>query len=391
MEKYNKHFAILTENFPPCKGGGIAEWALGVATNIGLVGNQVTVYSKWKQKPDLSQHDSLPFSIVEMAAHDWKTWRSLYSFWYTFKILRKNPKTVIVATTWELASPINLLKKFFPKAEWITIAHGLEVTKLKSAREIKKFQSVIELSTVVIAVSQFTRDSIIEKMKNRRHDHIYFVPNGVDLNRFKPSETALEFKRKLGISDSAKIILTLSRVIERKGHDTVIEALPKILAEFPETVYVIGGPWREDFYQKLQNQITKFQLERKVIFTGFINDEDLNDYYTMADVYIMVSRILKSNNDSEGFGITFLEANACLAPVIGSYSGGIPDAIEDGVSGYLVQPDDPDAVAERILKIFRDPDLKKSLGENGRKRIEKGFTWKILTKMILDFYESNRK
>lgn len=381
-----RHFAIFTENFPPCAGGGIAEWAMGVAENIGKTGEKVTVFSRWKTKPDLSLHQGKPYEIEKMAAHDWKTWRWLYSFWYSWKFLKKNPEGIIIATTWELAAPIRFLRKVYPKAQWLTIAHGLEVTKLKKASDIEAFKETIALSTAVIAVSNFTRDAILEKMANKRHDHIYFVPNGVDLNRFKHSENTRDFKRKLGIPETSKVILTLSRVIERKGHDTVIEALPKILNEFPETVYVIGGPWREDFYQKLQLLISKYKLEKQVFFTGFINDEDLNDYYSMADVYIMVSRVLKANNDSEGFGITFLEANACLTPVIGSYSGGIPDAIEDGVNGYLVQPDDKEAVADRILTIFRNPDLKKKLGISGLSRIQTGFTWEILTQRMLDLF-----
>ena len=118
------------------------------------------------------------------------------------------------------------------------------------------------------------------------------------------------------------------------------------------------------------------------MFTGRIEDEKLNDIYNIADVYVMVSKELKAQGDVEGFGITFLEANACGKPVIGSYSGGIPEAVIDGRTGFLVQPGDAAHLTQRILEIFSNPALARNLGDNGRRRVQEELTWEHIAERL---------
>lgn len=105
----------------------------------------------------------------------------------------------------------------------------------------------------------------------------------------------------------------------------------------------------------------------------------------------MISRFLNLNSDSEGFGITFLEANACQTPVIGSNSGGIPDAINNGVSGFIIPPDQPFVLADKILKLFRNPELSVKMGKQGRERIKQNFTWEIITEKLLKYFQKQNK
>jgi phosphatidylinositol alpha-1,6-mannosyltransferase len=106
-------------------------------------------------------------------------------------------------------------------------------------------------------------------------------------------------------------------------------------------------------------------------------------FYNLCDAYIMPSREIASSGDTEGFGITFLEANACEKPVIGGNSGGVVDAIVDGETGLLVDPLDPAAIAEKAILLLTDKALAEKLGIQGRERIEKGFTWRVITEKMM--------
>jgi len=377
-------FAIFTENFPPCAGGGIAEWAYGVGDNLSKLGHYVTIYTRWKRKNvDFNIHHEKLFLLQSMSGHDWHKYRFWYSLYYQWLYLRKNPGGVIIATTWELGYPFVYLKKHFPHAKIIIVNHGSEIYRLKKERKIKSFQRTCECADLVIAVSRFTRKTTISLLQSDNQDHIVFIPNGVDIERFNPVLGSRRILRQLGITENSKIILTLARVIERKGHDTVVRSLKKILKEFPETIYIIAGPCEQSYYRKLQGLIKNLGLEHNVVFIGYVDSKNLSKYYSSSDVYIMMSRTLESQGDCEGFGITFLEANACHCPVIGSDSGGIPDAVEDGVNGYLIPADDENRLADTVIALFRNPDLAKKMGKDGRKRIEERFTWERITGRIL--------
>jgi phosphatidylinositol alpha-1,6-mannosyltransferase len=375
--------AILTENFPPCAGGGIAEWALGVAENLAQMGHVVTVLSKWNKTVDVQVHQHKPFRLRRMAGRDWRRYRYWYGMYYLWSFLRQHPEGVAIATTWELAHSFVRLRKRFPRVRLIVVGHGVEITRVEGGRRLQHFQKTMAAAHLVVAVSRFTREAIVERLAAQKSEHVVFIPNGVDVRRFHRVENSRHVARQLGIPDHGKIILTLARVIERKGHDTVIRCLPELFDEFPETYYVIAGPWKEPHYQKLQNLIAEHRLNRRVIFTGFVSEDMLPLYYSMSDVYVMVSRTIESKGDSEGFGITFLEANACGRPVIGSTAGGIGDAVEDGVSGFLVPPDDVAALREKILLLFRNPGLAQRLGEQGRRRVQQNFTWDRITEQMM--------
>ncbi len=378
------NFAVITEEFPPTYGGGIAEWALGIAENLSKLGYKIDVYSKWKGTVDLSMHSSYLYKIHKMGGHDWHKFRFVYSAYYLFKYLKKNPNGIILSSTWELANSYFYLKKLFPDSKMIFAAHGLEVTKIETANKLKVLERTCNVAEFIIAVSNFTKKEILKRINKTYEDKVKFIPNGVNLNRFNYQINTQEIYQKLEISKNTKIILTLARVIKRKGHDTVIQSLPKILEKFSDTLYIIGGKWEKDYYDELISLIDKLNLKNHVRFTGFIPDKDLNLYYSICNVYVMVSRLANNNTDSEGFGITFLEANACRKPVIGSSSGGIKDAIENGMNGFVIPPDEPNVLADKIIEIFSNPELAVKLGKQGRERIKTQFTWEIITKKILD-------
>jgi len=376
------HYLIIADEFPPCKGGGIAEWALGIATNLAKSGHQVTVLSRWKNPEDRNANKNMPFDVRHMGGRDWNRFRYWYALFHLFKALRTSPEATVIAATWELAAPMPVLQHIFGSCHYVVAAHGLEVTKLEQTGRARQFIRTINNAQLTVAVSRFTQKEIRKRLDHNTANRVIFLPNGVDTNRFRYTENYQHLKQQLSISPGARILLTLARVIERKGHDTVLQAMPDILNRFPDTVYIIAGPGHPPTVSRLKKLVEELGLNDHVRFTSFVDDNDLNAFYSMSDIYIMVSRTIEQAGDSEGFGITFLEANACGCPVIGSYAGGIPDAVEDGVNGFLVQPDDPAAVADRVIRLFDDRSLLEELGKKGLKRVQE-FTWSKIAWSLL--------
>ena len=132
------------------------------------------------------------------------------------------------------------------------------------------------------------------------------------------------------------------------------------------------------------------QCVRNVSFIDYVPEKKIVNLYTESDIFIMVSKLLPSG-DSEGFGITFLEANVCGCPVIGSKSGGIVDAIEHEVSGLLVEENDLDSICNAINRIIKDKSLRENLIFNGEKRVLENYTWSKITNKIINELNRNEK
>ena len=380
------NIAIITGHFPPSKGGGIAEWAFGVARELPRLGHKTSVYVTHRKSRDLSIHNDEDFICKPMYGRNWHEFHRFYAAYYMWKILRKDPDTIFIATTWGMAKPFKFLKKYFPKSKMIVVAHGLEITRLNSKRELRAIRSVVESCDLILSVSRFTRDEIINRLSDINTSHVKFLPNGVDVERFYPCEVDDLFYKKYSLHQDSDLILTLARIIKRKAHDDVIKALPDIINDFPKAHYVIAGPHRkkDSYLESLKILVKELSLENNVTFIDFIPDEDLKKIYSASKVYIMPSKTLHNEGDSEGFGITFLEANACGCPAIGSYDGGIPDAVENEVNGLLVQSGSSNEIAKAIKKMFSDEDYRLSLAKKGIARVEESFTWKKLSAQMID-------
>lgn len=380
-----KNVAIITGHFPPCKGGGIAEWAFGIARELPKIGYQTSVYATNRKDRDLTVHKDESFSCVTMYGRNWHEFHKWYSMYYMWKILNKNPETIFIATTWGMAKSYSYLKKKYPQSKMIVVAHGLEVTRLKEGKELTSFKNVVNDSDLILCVSKYTKNEIIDRVDGIETNHIKFLPNGVDINRFFPVENTAGFLNRYNIPENSNIILTLARIIRRKGHDTVIKCLPSLIKKFPNIQYVIAGPHRkkDTYLDELKLLAKELSVENHIVFVDYIPDSDLNEIYSRSQVYVMVSRTYNDIGDSEGFGITFLEANACGCPVIGSTEGGIPDAVENNKNGLLVPADDIKSLTKAIEKFLEDQSFRRKIIDQGIERVNNDFTWEKLTiKMV---------
>jgi len=271
-----------------------------------------------------------------------------------------------------------IFKILFQKPYFIYV-YGLEIASpLKRGLVYKKkfYSFLLRNSTIVISISNNTK--LLALKYGIPPEKIIVVHLGVDLERFNPNSKSSYLKKKYGF-ESKKIILSVGHLIERKGFDYILKSLPAVLEKVKNAFYVIVGEGEDK--SRLKSLVKKFNIEDYVLFAGKINDKDLPYYYAMSDIFVMPSRELQSG-DIEGFGIVFLEANACRKPVIGGHSGGIVDAVIDGETGILVNPTDPDEISKAIIKLLTDREYAKRLGENGRKRVEREHNWKNIAKTV---------
>jgi len=244
--------------------------------------------------------------------------------------------------------------------------HGEEITTGPGSR-FYKYSSTIALrkAEAIVAVSSFTRNELVKK--GVRSDRIHVITNGVDVHGFSPGPKDNQILERHNLVGK-NILLTVARIVERKGHDRVIEALPRILESVPDTVYVIVG--RGGYERYLKEMVRKAGLENYVVFAGLVPWEELVRYYRSCDVFIMPNRTLP-NGDTEGFGLVFLEANACGKPVIGGNAGGVPDAIVNWETGILVDGNSVEEIAKAAIQLLSDQKLAERMGQAGYRRAQK--------------------
>jgi phosphatidylinositol alpha-1,6-mannosyltransferase len=192
----------------------------------------------------------------------------------------------------------------------------------------------------------------------------------VDVDAFNPSVSGSSFRAAYGLADRP-VIVCVSRLVPRKGQDTLIRALPAVRREIPDAALLLvgGGPYKST----LESLAASLGLADDVVITGSVPWPDLPAHYAAGDVFAMPCRTRRGGLDVEGLGIVYLEASATGLPVIGGDSGGAPDAVLEGETGYVVR--DPSALANRLIELLGDPALARRMGEAGRKWVESDWRW----------------
>ena len=239
----------------------------------------------------------------------------------------------------------------------------------------------------LVVITEFTRQQYIQRGVRPDQRFVLVYP-GVDTTRFQPSADGRKIRERYDLVDKP-LILTVARLVDWKGHELVLQALPLVLRELPDLHYLIAGngPYRPD----LERLVRKLQLEEHVTFAGFVPDEELPAVYCSADLFVQASREAGQNIAIEGFGIVFIEANACGVPVIGGRTGGTGEAIAHGVSGLRVDPYQPQELADAIVRLLHDQDYAQTLGQQGRARAVKEFEWTIQTQRLREFLMGLKK
>lgn len=207
-------------------------------------------------------------------------------------------------------------------------------------------------------------------------DQITVIPNATNPDVFYPDpDSAL---REEWNAEDRPIVVSAGRLVPKKGFDTAIRTISRVADEIPDVLLLIAGDGPEA--SSLKQLARDLQAEEHVHFLGRVPQDQLRRYYSLADVFMMVGR--REPGDIEGFGLVYLEANACGTPTLGARVGGVPDAIQDEQTGLLVPPEDPAAAAHALTRLLTNPELARRLGEQGRERVLMEANWDHVAERI---------
>ncbi|MFJ5722558.1 glycosyltransferase family 4 protein [Streptomyces sp. NPDC093149] len=371
---------IVTNDFPP-RPGGIQAFLHNMA--LRLDPGQIVVYaSTWKRGPEgvaaTAAFDAeQPFIVVRDRAT---------MLLPTPRVTRRAVQLLRMhgcRSVWfGAAAPLGLMAPALRRAgarRLVATTHGHEAgwAQLPAARQL--LGRIGETTDTITYLGEYTRSRIATALSPEAAGRMVQVPPGVDEKTFHPDSGGDLVRARLGLSDRP-VVVCVSRLVPRKGQDTLILAMPAILAQVPDAVLLIvgGGPYAKE----LERLAVRTEVADSVRFTGPVPWEELPAHCGAGDVFAMPCRTRRGGLDVEGLGIVFLEASATGLPVVAGDSGGAPDAVLDGETGWVVRGGSVEESADRIVTLLRDPELRRRMGERGRAWVEEKWRWDLLAERL---------
>lgn len=374
---------IISADFPPWDGG-IAQVAYEYARAFTGLGHKVTALAP-VYGDDKAWDGRQPFEVLRYRCH-----KSFQGHYWLLRLklanlLRRRTYDWILCMRWNfdglaLGARIRGNPVIF---QWF---HGNELfdRHLAKPKWSRRLTDLMNRTHANIAVSDFTADLLA------RHypacPRVHTVRLGIDSRRFTPPASVKEAKAALGWQ-GRRVILSLARLVQRKGQELVIRSLPHLKA-YQDILYVIAG--KGAYEKNLRDLVAELGLAEQVRFVGFVPESKKVHYFQACDIYTMPSKSAAKLGDVEGFGLTFLEANACGKPVIGGRQGGCMEAIADGVSGLLVDPDSDHDMAAALERLLKDEAFYERLARQGLERARDEFSWEGSCRWLLSLYETCR-
>lgn len=370
---------LLTYDFPPM-GGGVARWMGELAGRFPPDSLIVSTGSMSGSEP---VDAALPNAVdrIRIPARRLRTLRGLL-FWSrraTALSRQLQPRFAWCGQLRPAAYPAKWLNEqlgvpygiLVHGGDLLSLQHRIHQSRVKRGTA----RSLVASASVIVANSRWTADLcgvvLGELGLDARPGFVRVVPLGTDPARFRPGLSTGAIRHRYGLERDGRWIITVARLVPHKGVDITLHALAGLAADHPELRYAVVGQGQH--LAALESLARGLGVSDRVRFLTDVSDGDLPAVYNLADLYVGVSR--QAGLDVEGFGISLLEASACGLPIVAGRSGGIPDAVRDGETGLLVDPEDPRAVAAAIDRLLRDTGLARRLGAQGRTTVEDRFTW----------------
>ena len=274
------------------------------------------------------------------------------------------------------AAPLGLLSASMKRAgvqKTVALTHGHEVWWAKVFPfnlALRRIGTTVDSLTFL---GEFTQQVISRALSKAAAAQMVKIAPGIDVDHFSPQD-ATQLRKELKL-ENKRVIVSVGRLVHRKGQDHLIESLPEILKSIPDAhVLMVGqGP----YLPNLKKLVARHDVAEHVSFIGRIQYAQLPQYICAGDVFAMPSRSRFFGLEVEGLGIVYLEASACGLPVIAGSSGGAPDAVLDGVTGFVVDGQNNQEIAAAAIKLLSDIDGAKKMGAAGRKWIIENWRWEI--------------
>jgi phosphatidylinositol alpha-1,6-mannosyltransferase len=359
----------VTNDFPP-RAGGIQAFVHGVL--LRQPEGSVVVYApKWKG--DTAFDAEQPFPVV----------RHPTSLMVPEPTVLRRAREIARAegcdrVVFGAAAPLGLLAPRLAAAGVHTsvgMTHGHEAAWAQTPGSRQLLRRIAEGLDTVTYLGSYTRGRIAAALTPEATGRMRQLVPGVDAQTFHPDRRVegRQFRARYGLADRP-VIVCVSRLMPRKGQDSLIRALPRIRAEVGQDVALLivgGGPYRKD----LTRMVAELGLDPHVVITGGVPWTELPGHYAAGDVFAMPCRTRQRGWDVEGLGIVYLEASATGLPVVSGDSGGAPDAVRDGETGFVVGGRDQGALVARVSQLLTDPDLAARMGRAGRAWVESSWGW----------------
>ncbi len=267
----------------------------------------------------------------------------------------------------------------------VIYCHGEELTTWGQGRKFRTMLWVFHHADANIANSEYTLEEMVRLGVPR--ESITLLYPGVDTERFRPGLPGDDLKASIGLVPGQRMILSVGRLVRRKGFDMVIRSLPELIRQGLDVRYALIGIGPDhDYLARLADELG---VADRIHLLGHVAPEDLPRWYNACDVFVMANREI--DGDTEGFGMVFLEAAACAKPAIAGDAGGTDAAVVDGVTGYRVDGTRPEVVAEALARLLVDPEQADRLGQAGFRRACDEFSWEAVAEQTRRIHEGGRR
>ena len=361
----------ITNDFGP-RAGGIETFVIGLIERLPY--GRVIVYTSAQENSEGYDQKWLQEYGVEVIRDKAKILLPTPGVAYCVKAIvrERNISTVFFGA----AAPLGLLAKGLRKAgaqQIVALTHGHEVWWSKVWPFTLAMKNMSRQIDHLTYLGEFTRNAISQSVTKDAAARMVKIAPGIDTDHFSPQD-AVQLRNDLGLS-SKRVIVSVGRLVHRKGQDVLIEAMPEIIKTVPDAhILMIGeGPYRG----YLENRAKALGIRERVTFIGRIQYAQLPQYICVGDLFVMPSRSRLAGLEVEGLGIVYLEASACGLPVIAGTSGGAPDAVLAGETGLVVDGTSKLDVAAAVSELLLDPIRSKAMGARGRQWIIQEWGWEI--------------
>lgn len=357
---------IFSFDYPP-NDGGIARLCAAVASGLGETGT-VDVLSH-RCSPAASQ-SAIPTNVRETRVTRRRPIRELMAWWH---LVRRHAGQPVIAGTWY---PEGLIALLAGHRQVVILAHGAELTQPLQRWRRRPWAwlrtRVLARASLVVANSRYTAGLVREDAPSA---HAVAIPLAADHTRFTPGDRDTA-QARIGVEPDRVVITTVTRLQAFKGIDVVLRAIAAMPAAARERItYLVGG--QGSALGPLQALARELGISPQVKWLGFVPEADLPDLYRAANLFALCTRERLDQRAVEGFGMVFLEAQACGTPVVGTRTGGIPDAIREGEGGWLIAQDDIATLRDILCDLVEHPELFDEAGRAGRRRVEREGTWTL--------------
>lgn len=374
---------IVTNDFPP-RTGGIQEFVHELA--LRRPPGSVVVYCSTPTSAaqgDPRLHDTgEPFPVIR---------ENTSVLLPTSRVLRRAQRIASLegcdSVLFGAAAPLGLMAGGLRRSgaeRVVALTHGHEAgwSRLPGAR--RALRRIADECDTVTYLGEYTRRRLARAVSPDAAERMRQLAPGVDTDRFHPRSGGEQIRQRHGLA-GRRVAVCISRLVARKGQDTLIRAWPRVRAAIPDAALLIvgDGPYRA----RLRSLAQELGVQDCVHFAGTVSHQELPAYYAAGDVFAMPCRSRNGGLDIEGLGMVYLEASASGLPVIAGNSGGAPDAVLDGETGLVVDGDWPGPTARALVRLLADPATADEMGKRGRTWVEREWSWEATTRRLADLLD----